>query len=89
MSLLLQLASLVSSDLIASPVPRRSGGEEGGAYSNLIDVVHRLTDYARFHYDRELGEENPSKEEKEKIEKVEGIQRRVPKTQRFSGLSRK
>ncbi len=39
------------------------------AYSSLIDVVHRLKDYARLQYDRELGEENPSEEESEKIEK--------------------
>ena len=38
------------------------------AYSSLIDVVHRLKDYARLHYDRELGEENPNEEEKKKIE---------------------
>ncbi|MDZ7842172.1 MAG: hypothetical protein U5R46_15330 [Gammaproteobacteria bacterium] len=38
------------------------------AYSSLIDVVHRLKEYARHHYERELGGEDPTEEEKETIE---------------------
>ena len=39
------------------------------AYSNLIEVVHKLKEYARRHHDRDLGVENPSVEEIQEIEK--------------------
>jgi hypothetical protein len=38
------------------------------AYSSMIDVVHRLKEYASHHYDRGIGKIRPSEEEKQKIE---------------------
>lgn len=39
-----------------------------GAYSSLLEVLHRFKRYASQHYDRELGHQDPSDEDKAALE---------------------